>query len=406
VISISAYRSKTMSRLPALYQWNKVVAKRLPHLSKPMAACLALWSLGMIVARSCSLTAIAWAWAPILKEKFYTLRERLRDLYREGSAKAGTQRCTLDLSTCWAPWLSWVVEGWQGKQLALAVDATTLGERFVVLAISVLYRGCAVPVAWKVLPANQAQAWEPHWKTLLGHFQQVVPPDWSVIVMADRGLYAKWMFEAIQAVGWHPLLRVNNAGKFRPQGWYHWVTMTELVPEVGRRWQGRGTAFKSYYGQMECTLLACWGEGHSDPWLVLTDLPPQAADVCWYGLRTWIEQGFKRIKRGGWDWQHTRMKNPARAERMWLAVAVATWWLMSVGGEVDAAIRLETMREVPNTQRRRPPRWRLVGIFHQGWTQIIAALLRHDPLPMGTGKPEPWPQLPPPHAAAAANQPP
>src|SRR5262249_60507298 len=93
----STYRRRTMSRLPGLYQWNDVVAKRFPHLSKPMAACLALWSLGMIVARSCSLTAVAWAWAPILKEKFYTLRERLRDLYREAPAEAGTRGRQLDL---------------------------------------------------------------------------------------------------------------------------------------------------------------------------------------------------------------------------------------------------------------------------------------------------------------------
>src|SRR5262245_45448949 len=101
-----------MSRPHGLYQRNAAMTKPLPNLSKPMAACLALWSLGMIVARSCSLTAVAWAWAPILKEKFYTLRERLRDLYREAPAKAGTRRCQLDLGTCWAPWLAWVVEGW------------------------------------------------------------------------------------------------------------------------------------------------------------------------------------------------------------------------------------------------------------------------------------------------------
>ncbi len=54
-----------------------------------MAGCLALWSLGMIVARSCSLTRVAWALAPVLNEKFYALRERLRDWYREVPAKAG-----------------------------------------------------------------------------------------------------------------------------------------------------------------------------------------------------------------------------------------------------------------------------------------------------------------------------
>src|SRR5438132_7369878 len=78
-----------MSHLPGLYQWNGIVGKRFPHLSKPMAACLALWSLGMIIARSCSLTAIAWVWVPLLQQKFFTIRERLRDLYREAPAKAG-----------------------------------------------------------------------------------------------------------------------------------------------------------------------------------------------------------------------------------------------------------------------------------------------------------------------------
>lgn len=383
-----------MSRLPGLYQWNDIVGKRFPHLGKPMVACLALWSLGMIVARSCSLTAVAWAWVPISKEKFYTVRERLRDLYREAPAKAGKQRSELDLSTCWAPWLAWVIEGWHGQQLAMALDATTLGQRFTVLAVSVLYRGCAVPVAWKIVKATESHAWKPEWQTLLSRFQQRVPADWKVIVLADRGLYAPWLFAAITALGWHPLLRINKQGKFRPEGWYRWRELKRVVAQVGQRWQGRGTAFKTKSAQLECTLLACWEEGYADPWLVVTDLPPEAAEVCWYGLRAWIEQGFKRIKRGGWQWQYTRMEDPARAERLWLAVAIATWWLLTVGGASDPELPVETMGKVPQTQSK--PRWRLIAVFHRGWTLILAALLDHDPLPLGEGWPEPWPQMIPP----------
>jgi len=33
--------------------------------------------------------------------------------------------------------------------------------------------------------------------------------------------------------------------------------------------------------------------------LLLTDLPLNAAEACWYGLRAWIEQGFKKIKGAG-----------------------------------------------------------------------------------------------------------
>ena len=63
-------------------------------------------------------------------------------------------------------------------------------------------------------------------------------------------------------------------------------------------------------GYFDSLLLGYWGEEHKDPWLVLTDLAPECADACWYGLRAWIEQGFKRSKRGGWQWQHTRMDDP------------------------------------------------------------------------------------------------
>jgi hypothetical protein len=309
--------------------------------------------------------------------------------------KVGPCRAQLEVTDCWAPWLAWVLEGWSGQQLAIAIDAITLGQRFVVLAISVLYRGCAVPVAWKILRATEKHPGQSEWLALLERFRDVVPAGWTVIVLADRGLYAKWLFQAIGALGWHPLLRVNPQGTFRPQGWYHWVPFTQLVPAVGRRWAGQGTAFQGKHTRLECTLLACWDAGHEEAWLLLTDLPPHAADACWYGLRAWIEQGFKRLKRGGWQWQYTRMEDPARAERLWLALALATWWLLSVGGEAEAALLAETLPPVPGAARRQGKGWRLIGVFRRGWNLIMAALLTHQPLPMGQGAPEPWPALPP-----------
>jgi len=395
-----------MPRLPGLYQWQQTVAKRFPHLSQPLARCLALWTLGMIVARSCSLTAVAWALVPLLGARFYTVRERLRDLYREARAKRGRRRRDLDLGTCWAPWLAWVLDGWASPQLALALDATTLGEQFVVLAVSVLYRGCAVPVAWKVLVANRPHPWQPEWQALLGHFRQRVPAGWSVIVLTDRGLYARWLFEAITALGWHPLMRIKSQGRCRCRGGCRWRAVRRLVQGVGRRWRGRVTLYQRAAAQLECTLLAYWGEGHAEPWLVVTDLPPEAAEVCWYGLRAWIEQGFKRIKRGGWQWQYTRMADPARAERLWLAVAIATWWLLSAGGEAEDGVPAETLGPVPRTQRSRRPRWRLIAVFRRGWNLILAALLRGRRLPVGQGRPEAWPRRPGPAVVNRASKPP
>jgi hypothetical protein len=146
-------------------------------------------------------------------------------------------------------------------------------------------------------------------------------------------------------------------------------------------------------------LLARWEDGDKDPWLILTDLAPEASDAGWYGLRAWIEQGFKITKRAGGQWHRTRMTDPARAARLWLAVAVATLWLLSVGGGADEAIPASTLGDIialcPGPPRtRRATRLRLVSVFRQGWVALLVALLRHDPLPQGHFVPEPWPTVP------------
>jgi DDE family transposase len=388
-----------MSCHPRVTEWTRTIQTHLPHLSKPQATVLALWSLGMVLARSWALTAVSAFLATWLGRKEQTVRQQLREWCYEVTAKRGTVRCALAVEPCFVPLLAWVVGQWEGTQLALALDATTLGTRFTVLAISVVYRGCAIPVAWTVLPATAKHAWRREWLRMLRQVRRAVPPSWTVLVLADRGLYARWLFRRITRLGWHPFLRINTGGTFRPTGQVRGVPLKTLVPAPGTTWQGTGTAFKGRHRQLHCTLLACWEAGYKDPWLLLTDLPPEASTACWYGLRAWIEQGFKITKRAGWQWQRTHMTQPDRAARLWLAVAVATLWLLSVGGEADATIPASTVRDVPALVPHQPrtrgaTRLRLVSVFRQGWNLILVALLDQAPLPLGRFIPEPWPGVP------------
>jgi len=388
-----------MSCHPRVTEWTMTIQAHMPHLSKPQATVLALWSLGMVLARSCALTAVSAFLATWLGRKENTVRQQLREFCYEATAKRGMDRCALRVETCFVPLLAWVVSWWQGTQLALALDATTLGTRFVVLVISVVYRGCAIPVAWVVLSATEKHAWRREWLRMLRQLRPAIPKGWTVIVLADRGLYARWLFRRITRLGWHPFLRINTGGTFRPKGHVRGVPLQTLVPEPGTSWQGTGIAFKGRHRQLHCTLLACWEAGYKDPWLILTDLPPEASSAGWYGLRAWIEQGFKITKRAGWQWHRTHMTKPERAARLWLAVAVATLWLLSVGGEADETIPASTVPDilalVPTPRRmRRATRVRLVSVFRQGWIRILVALLNQAPLPIGRFIPEPWPAVP------------
>ena len=391
-----------MSRQFVVYhrEWRAQVAAAFPHLSKPQVTVLALFSLGMVFARSCAVSAVATFVAVALERPFDNVRQQLREFCWEQAAKAGKHRQEVVVESCFVPLLRWITSRWQGTQLALALDATTLGDRFAVLVVSVVYRGCAIPIAWTVLPAGQKHAWRREWLRMLRLLGPAVPATWTVLVLADRGLYARWLFRRIVRLGWHPFLRINRRGSFRPTNDKRFWPVAAFAPEVATSWSGRGTAFATPECRLDCTLLARWEEGYEDPWLILTDLLPEACEACWYGLRMWIERGFKLTKRGGWQWQATRMTDPERAERLWLVVAVATLWLVSVGGEADAEAPESACEPVPTalpTQKRQrhATRLRQVGVFRGGLIRLVLTMLEHAPLPFGRFIPEPWPTAPP-----------
>src|SRR5918997_1284382 len=324
-----------MSRQDQLSEWTTTVSTNLPHLSKPQAAVLALWSFGIVITRSCGRGTVATFLALLLEQKLASVEQRLYDWCLDAADKAGGKRQAIDVTHSFVPLLNWIVRLWSSQQIALTIDASSLGDRFVVLAVSVVYRGCAIPVAWTILPAGQKRAWRREWLRLLRLLRPAIPAAWTVLVLADRGLYARWLFRRIVRLGWHPFLRINQGCKFRPAGQATFVWLSALCGQVGQRWRGRGTAFATKESQLDCTLVAWWGEGHTEPWYILTDLAAQGCDAQWYGLRSWCEQGFKVFKRGGWQWQMTQMTAPSRVERLWLALAVATLWVVSVGSELE-----------------------------------------------------------------------
>lgn len=392
-----------MPHLNGLSQWQQTVSMHLPHLTRPQRTVLVLWSVGIVLAQSCGLTSVAVMLAYLLDRTETALREQLRDWCRDAphkrGAKQGGKRRSLEVATCFAPLLRWIVSLMPNgcRQLALAMDASTLGQRFTILSIHVVICGCAMPVAWHIVEATRPGAWRPHWETLFGHLAGAVPDDWTVIVLADRGLWAKWLFQTITSLGWHPLLRINRQGQYCPAGSSTFRPLSQVVRKGGPGWAGRVTCFATKERQLTCTLLARWDCGYTDPWLVLTDLPPEAADVAWYSLRAWIEGSYKDAKRGGWHWEQTKMRDPRRAERLWLAMAVATLWVVSVGSAAEAALPIPVLDELPAThvarQRAsgaRPPR--PLSCFRRGRLVLVAALIQDQALPPMQLLPEPWPK--------------
>jgi hypothetical protein len=309
------------------------------------------------------------------------------------------------------------VEDWPDHQLVLALDPTNFEDRFTVLAIGVLYRSCAVPVMWTVLPGGEPGAWEPHWERMLKGLAALVPPGWQVLVLTDRGMYSPRLFGCLVSLGWHPFLRIRAQGFWRPIGCEGWSDLGQLPLPNDRTQAWNAEVFKNEEGRLKCTLVGYAGEGHAEPWLIVTDLAPEVAKASWYGLRGWIEQGFKRVKGEGWRLPRTRISNCERLERLWLAVAVATLWVLEVGGEAEVTEegrrhppkRTKTVGQdtpvLPDLEpdegeeapaegyRAEPSAQRIWSVFGRGWNLVRNALAVGVVL-LGSWHPEAWPDHP------------
>jgi hypothetical protein len=363
--------------VPAVSHVQALTETYLPQLRPAQQRGLAEWVGGVLDAQSGCEHAILTALDPLGGET-HARRARLREFLCDGADRAAPCATTLEVDACFAPLLAWVLAWWVGTTLPLAIDATTVRDRQVVLSISVLYRSSAIPVAWVVLPHRGKGAWLPHLERLLQLLAPAVPPSLRVLVMIDRGLWSPRLWRQITQNGWHPLMRIRPDATFAPTG-EHRQQGRALLPGPGWCWVGEGVAYKHKPARLASTLVVVWGHDQRDPWLLLTDLPPEAVEGSWYGLRVWIELGFRALKSFGWHWERSRRTDPTRIARHWLVLAIATLLTLAVGTRLEDAAQ----QGLPPGRLRRPrvttpavPRVRQRSLFARGRAWVHRLVVR------------------------------
>lgn len=378
---------------PECYQIRQKIVKCFPDLRPAQQRGLSLWVYGTILAHSACQNAVIAALLAI--GTLHGLRQYLREWSYDGPDKAAPCDTQLDVSACYGPLVRWLLSWWQGQQLALAVDATTHRDQVVVLVVSVLYRGSAIPLAWHALPANQSGEWTPHLLRLLRLLRKAIPPTMQTLVLVDRGLWSPRLWNQIRDLGWHPLMRIKQSAIFTPQGRGR-CRARQLVPGPGHAWVGRGVVYKDANSRRSGTLLVVWDEGQAEPWAIMTDLPPERIGVCWYGLRVWVELGFRALKGLGWRWEHTRRTDPSRVARHWLVMAVAMLWVMAYGTRVEDASSQGMLPTHLRTPTNSPPSGRrTISVFLLGSSRFRWQLSGRRLWSRLWLSPGPWPAPPP-----------
>src|SRR5712691_10133473 len=113
----------------------------------------------------------------------------------------------------------------------------------------------------------------------------------------------------------------------------------------------------------------------------------------------------KTRKRGLWGWHHSKMERASSVERLWLAMALAQFWCVSLGCQAEAEFEATCLHNEPGAslperhiarQRRKraagqlPPR-RLSCVV-RGRLVLLALQYQSEPFPVGILRAGPWPQ--------------
>ena len=145
-------------RLPReCYQMQQVIETHLTHLSGPQLTGLVWWVCGTIQAGSSGQNAVATALST--RGNWNSIRQYLREWLYDGRHRAPSLARPTGREPLLRALLRWVLVWWRSDKLALAIDPTLKGTDTTAIVISVVYRSCAIPVAWRILRANKPGAW-------------------------------------------------------------------------------------------------------------------------------------------------------------------------------------------------------------------------------------------------------
>ena len=267
------------------------------------------------------------------------------------------------------------------SEIVVALDWTEFdGDDHSTIAMHlVTSHGRATPLLWLTVKKSelkdQRNAYEDQ---LLVKLREALPPDVEVLVLADRGFGDKKLFEFMEELEFHYLIRFKG-GTFVTNSRGERRKASDWLSHTGRA----VTLRKAKITAEECpveTVVCVWDRRMKEAWYLASDLPltgNQAAKR--YGRRFTIEETFRDIKddRYGMGMSATHIGDAKRRDRLFLIATMAIYLLTLLGAAAESR-GLDRLLKA-NTVKRRTH-----SLFRQGryWYDAVPQMHTSDLRPL------------------------
>jgi hypothetical protein len=273
------------------------------------------------------------AWSEILESRAQYAASRVRRFARFLHNRA------IDPQEWYKPMIQSVLKDWPANsKLSIALDTTALTP-FALIRVSLIYRGRAIPLAWRAIVHASTKVSFADYQPVLDQAFALLPEGMIVTLLADRGFVQEELFHYVRSHHWHIRLRLtSNALVHLPK--QKPCQVKELSPPVGHAYFFHHVAILGTEIGPLYLALACPEEQPDDPWYIVSDEPTDVKTFDEYGLRFDIEETFLDEKSGGFQLESSELATTDAIERLVLILAIATIYFTSIGlGVVKARVR-------------------------------------------------------------------
>jgi len=313
----------------------------------------------MMVGLICAKTVSLGAWAPYVVGRAQYAQSLVRRFRR------WLDNNRIQVEPLYGPLIEQALVSWMGKRVYVALDTSMLWNTYCLIRLSLIYRGRAVPLGWRVIEHGSAAVAFETYKALLEEVQSHLPLACKAVFLADRGFADTQLMSHLRQLGWHFRIRIKTNFWIHPSHLASFqVGAIELQPGHMCFWQGVSMTDK-HFGPVH--LAVARPLGSEEYWYVISD---EAADLKTfeeYGLRFDIEENFLDDKSNGFQLESSLIRSAEALERLCLVLAVTTLYLVSLGTFV-----------VKHGKRRLvDPHWfRGLSYLKIGWNWVTYALIR------------------------------
>jgi hypothetical protein len=244
---------------------------------------------------------LAWMVVGLIEAGCVNLTQWLSSVETEAEYAQSTQRrfsrwmhnSRIHPMHLYRPLIKWALSKWSEPELYLAFDTSMLWNRFCVIRLTVVYRGRAIPVTWRVLEHGSSSVKLAVYQDLLARVaKEVIPPGVKVVFLADRGFGDGKLLNYLRdTLKWHYRIRLKERCLFwsARQGW-----------SQGKQFHlGAGQALLFHQVRLfkrqpvHNVHLALAREARSGQvWFIVSSEPTSLQTFREYGLRFDIEENF------------------------------------------------------------------------------------------------------------------